>query len=344
MKLMRTFWSMDAGNGWYLAVDGGSIWSKAMLFFADDENVHVLSVKAGGSMNPRFVGRKQAAANLNTLVEKVTANGEVKPSSLKRVGVSSVIPAETTKSIVRNICGDKVDVSHIPLGVAPMACSMASTSVCVTAGATSSIVRACLTSGQMVETLNWGWFLNDESSAITVGRKGLQAVLKHVEGGEGTVLTAAAATMFNSGKTAGLRQAIVSTVYDQGTPQWVAGQFAPLVIQASQKNDKLALNIKNEVAGVIAQSAVRARKENDGVVVVGELGFVLSGEILNILENKFGVRGVPGGIIVTPDAVPGIASLILGEKRGPAHLSNLLRLWAVKRQTITPNFVSTTKR
>ncbi|MEV7605165.1 BadF/BadG/BcrA/BcrD ATPase family protein [Paenarthrobacter sp. NPDC089322] len=136
-------------------------------------------------------------------------------------------------------------------------------------------------SGVLHRADGWGPYLGDRGSGRWIGQQGLQAVLRALDGGPATSLSAAAGALVES---------------PEHLPAWLAGtdnpyramaRFAPLVLHAAEAGDAVALNIIGEACSILTETVKLASGgESGGSQRVAMLGGVVSSEFFAELLRK----------------------------------------------------------
>lgn len=119
----------------------------------------------------------------------------------------------------------------------------------------------------------WGLLLGDDGGGAWVGRTGLAAALRAVDGrrdGSPLLLESLRARF-------GSEDDLVRAVYSANSPSYVLGQFAPSVAEAARSGDAIARSIWHEAGRHLASAALAASEPGDrfswggGIFGVGDL-------------------------------------------------------------------------
>lgn len=172
---------------------------------------------------------------------------------------------------------------------------------------TGSIMFGKDKNGKIYRLGGYGRRIGDEGSGYLIGRKGLNAVSKDLDGrGEKTLLTNYLKKNFkiNSG------QKLINKVYREN---FDIASFAPFVLKAADKKDKASLEILNDEADELMKH-IKAMKK---LIGVRKLSVAFSGSLISnknyfsdLLRRK--VRSDLHGVeIVEPKNPPEIGAILL---------------------------------
>ncbi len=177
--------------GYVLGVDGGG--TQTVCLLADLEG-NVLGQGQAGPSNFQAVGLNEAIDSIEQAIR--TAMGGMPMTSSPIVdaiclGLAGVDTPQDEELIRRHI-----EIRHI----ARQVCVVNDTEIALIGGVggergvavvagTGSAAFGCNGQGHKVRAGGWGWILGDEGSAFDIGRQGLRAVVRALEGhGEATAL------------------------------------------------------------------------------------------------------------------------------------------------------------
>jgi N-acetylglucosamine kinase-like BadF-type ATPase len=153
-------------------------------------------------------------------------------------------------------------------------------------------VAAAVRDGAVVRRADgYGWLLGDEGSAVWVGRAGIAAVLRALDGrAEPTALTepVTAALLGRAGPAdpAEHAQLLVGVTFDR--PPAALGRLAPVVTRAAAEGDPVASRIVADAAALLLSTVDAVATSASGPVVLGG-GLLLSDNVLGHLVRA-GVR------------------------------------------------------
>jgi N-acetylglucosamine kinase-like BadF-type ATPase len=179
---------------------------------------------------------------------------------------------------------------------------------------TGSIALGKSRDGRTFRVGGWGRMLGDEGSGFAIGRDGLNAITRHIDGrGKKTLLTELAAKKFNL-KT---QEEIITAVYRD---HFDVAAVAPLVIEAAEQHDIEAERILNKATfeltehvrtmTLMLESATREQARQK--LPLAFIGSVISGEsiLTNILKHKI-TFSLPQISMVQPQASPSYGAVLL---------------------------------
>jgi N-acetylglucosamine kinase-like BadF-type ATPase len=132
----------------------------------------------------------------------------------------------------------------------------------------------------------WGPYLGDRGSGRWIGQQGLQAVLEAHDGGPATSLSAAAGALVES------PEMLPGWLADQENPYRAMARFAPLVLQAAEAGDAVALNIVGEACRILTATVQRASGDETSHRVALLGGVVGSDFFASLLRKSLASAGI----------------------------------------------------
>lgn len=183
---------------------------------------------------------------------------------------------------------------------------------------TGSIAFGKDAKGNVHRVGGWGRMLGDEGSGYFLGRLGLTAVTRHIDGrGEKTILTAMIAKEF--GLTD--QTAIINAVYKNN---FDIASVAPLVLKAAEKKDQVCATIIEtavielaehiRVAGSkISPQSSKKVKTKIHVSLIG--GLIANDTLISRLLKQYLVYNQPNTEIIPPMASPSYGAVVMGMKK-----------------------------
>jgi glucosamine kinase len=172
----------------------------------------------------------------------------------------------------------------------------------------------------------WGSLLGDAGSGFAIGRAGLDAALRQVDGRGGSkALLAAAEARF--GEAAGL----VETVHRSPVPTRTVASFAEAVAQVAAEGDPVARSILDDAGRELAVTACAALErafdpgEKAAVSYSGNV-FAADGPLLHAFADEL-ARMRPDAELLPPDA-DALAGAALLAERGQALMQDRDMLWS----------------
>ena len=122
----------------------------------------------------------------------------------------------------------------------------------VLAVGTGAVALAVAPDGRHALVDGGGWLVGDDGSGFSIGRAGLAAALRHVDGRPGGSATLAEAAVAQFAPGAGVRQALAA-LYADPAPARVAS-FAPSVAAAARAGDPAATGIWRQAVAHLAST------------------------------------------------------------------------------------------
>ncbi|MCK9408724.1 MAG: hypothetical protein M0R68_06275 [Bacteroidetes bacterium] len=183
---------------------------------------------------------------------------------------------------------------------------------------TGSIAFGKDAKGNIHRVGGWGRILGDEGSGYYLGRLGLTAITRHIDGrGEKTKLTAMATKMFGLSD----QTAIINAVYKEN---FDVASIAPLVITAAERRDVVCQGIiENAVIELAWHVQVAAEKISTGStkkvkekIHVSFIGGLLSNDTLvsRLLKQYLEVH-FPVIEIIPPISSPAFGAVVMGRSQ-----------------------------
>jgi len=309
-----------AKQQYVIGIDGGGTKTAASLA---DLHGNVLAEEVGAASNFQIIGVEQAAAALyavadaccqkaglslgqvKTLVAGLTGAGRAADQQRMQTGFESYAQQ-------RGVRFERV-VIESDARIALEGAFKGGAGIILICG-TGSIAYGKSQSGAVFRVGGWGRILGDEGSGYAIGRDGLNAVTRQLDGrGKKTLLTELVARTFNL-RT---QEDIITAVYRE---QFDVASVAPLVIEAAAQHDvecerilnkatfELTEHVRSLVLMLEAASPERARQK----IPLAFIGSVISTESVftKILEHKI-TFSLPQISLVKPMAPPSYGAVLL---------------------------------
>lgn len=303
-----------------IGIDGGGTKTAASLA---DLHGNVLAEEVGAASNFQIIGVEQAAEALfavaeaccqkaglslgqvKTLVAGLTGAGRADDQQRMHKGLESYAQS-------RGVAFDRV-VIESDARIALEGAFNGGPGIILICG-TGSIAFGKSPDGKVFRVGGWGRIVGDEGSGFAIGRDGLNAVTRQLDGrGKKTLLTDLVARKFNL-RT---QEEIIAAVYREN---FDIASVAPLVIEAAEQHDteserilnkatfELTEHVRSLVFMLEAASAERARRK----IPLAFIGSVISAEsvLTKILRHKI-TFSLPQISIVKPQASPSYGAVLL---------------------------------
>ena len=313
---------MKSGK-YIIGIDGGGTKTHAIIA---GENGEILKMHFAGPSNFQIIGVEKAAETIFSLIEMCC---ESVPCEIKNI--ASVVCGLTG-------AGRTGDQQRMAEGLKQFALSKKTTlkkiiiesdarialegafkgeaGIILIAG-TGSIAFGKDAKGNVHRVGGWGRMLGDEGSGYFLGRLGLTAVTRHIDGrGEKTKLTSLIAKEF--GLTD--QTAIINAVYKNN---FDIASVAPLVLKAAEKKDPICVTIIEtavielaehiRVAGLkIVPHSVKKVKTKIHVSLIG--GLIANDTLISRMLKQYLAYNHPNIEIIPPMASPAYGAVVMGMK------------------------------
>ena len=314
-------------NGFFLGVDGGGTKTLAAIC---DANGHILGRGSSGPSNIDDVGLEPAAANISQAVNiaRAAANLEPQPFAAAFLGLAGVVSTRDralTHGIAERLelaAPDHIGVDH-DCRIA-LAGGLAGRSGAVLIVGTGSSCYGVNDAGEAWRSGGWGSLISDEGSGYFLGREGLIAAVRSLDG-RGPSSSLADALL----KSLGVTQPddLLHRLYVTGLTRSEIAALAPIILDSAADGDAAALEIVERgsdlLAECVAAVAQHLRLERFELVVGGGL-YNASLLVQNMLHGRL-LGSVPQCRIVTPELPPvlGACLLALGGVASSAAIERL---------------------
>ena len=228
---------------YFIGLDGGGTKTKCVL---TDENLTILSESTGNASNFLIKGADVVSETILGLLKDVTNSAginirDVESVVLGTTGAGRRNNAETMESAFNNLLTrENIELKKFIVDsdarIALEGAFSGKPGSILIAG-TGSIMFGKDKHGTIHRVGGFGRFIGDEGSGFYLGRMGLTAVAKEMDGRrDKTILTEMVAEKFNINDSAKL----ITEVYSNG---FDIASVAPLVIDAAEKGDKVCIDI-----------------------------------------------------------------------------------------------------
>lgn len=207
----------------------------------------ILFKEKGGPANFLVIGVEKASANIVTLIKKCSPklkNPEIEMIVIGAAGAGRKEDAEKLrKTLTTKLKTKKIVVNSIEVvGDHEIALKAAfpKSEGCILIAGTGSIIYGKDSKGKIFRAGGFGRTIGDEGSGYSIGRKGIQAASKYLDGrGKKTKI---ADLLFNQFKIY-TPEKLITKVYKENLDIAV---ISKIVLQAAVKKDKIALKILDE--------------------------------------------------------------------------------------------------
>ncbi len=301
-----------------IGMDGGATKTAALL--SDLDGV-VLAEETGSASNPQVVGPEESADVIVSLVEKLCSKASCSTNQVLVV-VAGLAGAgrEGDKVRVKTATLAEAKKRRVAIGtviiesdgrIALEGAFKGRPGIILIAG-TGSFALAKDHKGGIHRAGGWGRVVGDEGSGFVIGRDGLNAVAKHIDGrGKTTLLTKLI------GEKLGLsnQEKIINGVYREN---FDVATVAPLVIQAAEAKDIECARILNRATFELSEHVrTLVNKIEESSRSRSKISLALIGSLIShaniyqkILKQKV-TFSLPQVTIIAPEAPPAYGAVLL---------------------------------
>ncbi len=232
----------------YLGIDGGG--SQTTCAVADE--THVLGTGSGGGCNPVRFDDGQVRRSIHDAVRQACSEATIDPKtiSFSCLGIAGSAREDTrvrVEQIAREVVGGKVQVVG-DMVVAHDSVFPGQAGVIVLSG-TGSIAFGRNERGETARVGGWGSVISDEGSGYWIGRRAVTCVMRAVDAGESTNLTARILHEWHIATREELGRICNAIPY----PDFA--KLFPLVLKSAEEGDGLARQILEEASTELAVMA-----------------------------------------------------------------------------------------
>lgn len=240
-------------------IDGGQSSTKCIIATADGQTLGqgkggpLLHLSAAG-------GRERFASAMAEALHSTwrSAGMDEQPLAALVVGASGVEAGTVEASTAQQMLASLVQAQHVEICndavIALYGAHAGQAGVIVIAG-TGTIALGMDEQGEMASVGGWGWIIDDEGSAFGIGRAGLRAALRAVDGREPfTQLIAAFENFFAVASLPEIKRIVYRP--DFGAAGYAS--LATVVSQAARSDDGVAQAIIAQAGELLAQQALAA--------------------------------------------------------------------------------------
>jgi len=299
-------------------MDGGATKTAAMLSELDGV---VLAEETGGPTNPQVVGPEKTAEVIVGLVDKLCGKAKLSSSEVLSV-VAGLAGAgrEGDKERVKTATlaeakKRKINVGRVTIEsdgrIALEGALKGRPGIIVIAG-TGSFSLAKDHKGGIHRAGGWGRIVGDEGSGFVIGRDGLNAVAKHIDGrGKATLLT----KLVDEKLGLSNQEKIINAVYRES---FDVARVAPLVIEAAEAKDVECARILNKATFELTEhvrtlvNRIEESSHGRSKIALSFIGSLISHDNIyqKILTQKI-TFSLPQVTVIAPEAQPAYGAVLL---------------------------------
>lgn len=270
-----------------IAVDGGGTKTVGALA---DLNGEVLNYKVCGASNPNDVGEEAAGQRIAALVRCLADESEGWIAAVY-AGISGAVGHEKAlRRAINTACPDTAirvegDVYNL-FGLLPGDLDRDAAAIICGTGSVCFVRK----DGILHRLGGWGYLLDSNGGAYSVGRDGLEAALRHFDGrGKKTILYELAQSYLGDKP-----ENSIGRIYKEGKP-FIAG-FAPDVLRAAAEKDAAAMHIAEKAAGAIAEYIGAASE-----LLGKDFDCIIGGGMIHDPLMKSMLSEIPGVNLIYPE-------------------------------------------
>lgn len=271
-----------------IAVDGGGTKTVGTLA---DLNGEVLNYKVCGASNPNDIGEEASAKMISSLVRRLAdeADGWI---TAVYAGISGAVGHERVlKRAIHKACPDTTvrvesDVYNL-FGLLPGDPDRDAAAIICGTGSVCFVRK----DGELHRIGGWGYLLDTNGGAYSVGRDALEAALRQVDGrGEKTALYDRACNYLGDNP-----ENCIGKIYKNGKP-FIAG-FAPEVFRVAEENDPIAVRIVADAVNAIKEYVDIAKK----ILGKDDIDCIVGGGMMNDPHMKKQLAASVGVDLIYPE-------------------------------------------
>jgi N-acetylglucosamine kinase len=165
--------------------------------------------------------------------------------------------------------------------------------------------------GEIFRVGGWGWILGDEGGGHYIGLEALKAITRDFDGREDVETLK---ELFSARFGLSSREKIIVAVYQES---FSLASLAPLVLQAAEKNDPVAVEILQSCSTLVAEqvSAGASRISEGNTVKVVFIGGLIDHETVyaGILRETI-LKASPGVEVSSPDRSPVEGAILMARQ------------------------------
>jgi len=310
-----------------VGMDGGGTKTAAML---SDLDGLVLGEETGGASNPQVVGPEKSGEVIVGLLEKLCAKAKCSTNEVLAI-VAGLAGAgrDGDKERVKNATLAEAKKRRTQIGrvtvesdgrIALEGAFKGRLGIILIAG-TGSFSLAKDHKGGIHRAGGWGRVVGDEGSGYVIGRDGLNAVAKHLDGrGKPTMLT----KLINEKLGLTSQEKIINGVYREN---FDVATIAPLVIESAAANDVECARILNKATFELAEhvrtlvNKIEETSRSRSKIPLAFIGGLINNENIyqKILKHKI-TFSLPQIQIIAPEASPAYGAVLLSIRTAQEEL------------------------
>lgn len=301
-----------------VGLDGGATKTAAVL---TDESGATLARSVTGPSNFQIVGTEEAGKSVLKAIEDCCAAAGRQAEDLDAVVAGLTGAGRETdqkrmaETLIRIAASRNLPLKNLHIvsdAIIALEGAFRGAPGMILIAGTGSIALGKKSDGSVVRAGGWGRIIGDEGSGYAIGRAGMTAVCRHLDGrGPGTSLTAMVAA------TVGLstQEEIIRHVYRKG---FDLASIAPLVFQSAGNGDAVCLAILQDAAADLVDhvgAVIRHMGIGDGRARLAFAGGLLTGAgVLPAILRRRLAEQFPSVTIHEPELPPEVGAALMAAK------------------------------
>jgi len=296
--------------GYVLGVDGGGSNTRCVIV---ELSGSIVSRGSAGPSNPLTAGAESACKAIIEAVEEALNQCSARRFKAACLGLAGVERPHGRESVQR-IVANRIPAERV-LIVSDAAAAFAGTigfgvGVVVVAG-TGSIAYGVNAKGKTARAGGWGWIVGDEGSGYDIGKRAIAVALRAYDGRDApTKLVQLIKKALNLSDLT----EIIDHLYVTGMKPHEVASLAPIVAEAAESGDQVALHILNEAGYELAHvtMAVIKKLRLHGHFIVAKTGgvFQMGTSINDAFERAIG-QAAPECCIISSRFEPAVGAAFL---------------------------------
>jgi N-acetylglucosamine kinase-like BadF-type ATPase len=263
-----------------IGVEGGGTKTNTALA---DEFGNIVGQSKSGPSNFLIVGFEKASENIIAGINECLTNTKISKNNIKSImlgltGAGRVLDQNNMKNAFKEYSEkqgflfDQIIVDS-DARISLEAVFPNKPGMIIIAG-TGSIMFGKDAEGNIYRVGGWGRILGDEGSGLYIGKKGLTAAIRQIDGrGETTFIADLISERFNLNSL----ETIIKAIY---TDNFDIASLAPLIFEAADKNDKIALTILDDAVDELFQhiKAMIKKIKFDNKIGISFIGSIITND------------------------------------------------------------------
>lgn len=297
---------------YYVGIDGGGTKTKAVLV---DEDLNVIKKEIGGPSNFLAFDINNVSNSILELLIKLTEGAKISLGNVQSVligtaGAGRKDDVQRLKnSLIEKAKKNGITINNFTVDSdarIALEGAFAGKPGSILIAGTGSIMFGKDSDGNIHRVGGFGRILGDEGSGFHIGKAGLSAVAKSLDGRSSkTLLTELLRVNFGISNSSQLINEVYKNNFD-------IPKVAPLVIEAAQKDDKICKDIiTSEIAELIVHIAAMKKLLNEKILSISLIGGTITTDnyYANLFQSK--MRTIPNVKLVDAKFPPEVGAALM---------------------------------